>query len=130
MRVIDPDMRALFSGVRRCEMCGYVKQCDCHHVSARGAGGGKQLDIRINLASACRECHNRTGNEPSQHLWERIVADRERETLEDIAACKYLLWRLPKRPSAEMVRAGMKEFTAVQQRLFKKNFDAIPESGK
>lgn len=130
MKVINPKLLAEFRGIRVCEMCRMVKDCVPHHISARGAGGGKQLDCRINIASACFHCHAKTHNEPMIAEWECIVAGREREDAFDIEAVKSLLRRLPKRPRQDQIDAGRDELTLSAQRLFASVWREIPQECK
>ena len=50
MRVIDPKLCAEFRQPGPCGWCGrWCQRPECAHVMAKGVGGGRQLDIRINL---------------------------------------------------------------------------------
>lgn len=48
-----------------CEGCaGKRGAVDCHHLTNRGVGGSKALDVPENLAMLCRECHERCHKSP------------------------------------------------------------------
>lgn len=46
-----------------CIVCGDFA-VDTHHIKNRGSGGSKNLDYPENLASLCREHHQRAESEP------------------------------------------------------------------
>ncbi len=84
MQVIDPKLLTLFR-TGPCGWCGHWVACEPHHLFSRGMGGGSQLDIRINLLSLCRSCHD------AFHLGHicrfdllAVVAARERTTQDKI----------------------------------------------
>ncbi len=59
MQVIDPKLLERFRQGGRCEWCGAWCPCrEPHHIFSKGMGGGSQLDIRINLISLDRKCHD------------------------------------------------------------------------
>lgn len=66
------------------EIC-YCEVCDtrseprhCHHIWARGMGGGGRLDVRINLIMLCKECHDKAHKNilTKRELW-GIATERE-----------------------------------------------------
>src|SRR5437016_2784175 len=93
MKIIDKPLLALFRRPGRCEWCGKFGPRDPHHLFARGMGGGGRLDIRINLVSICRDCHNacHDGQEPGLIDLLAIVAQRENTTQD---AIRREIWRL------------------------------------
>lgn len=59
-----------------CEGCGGKQGAvDCHHLTNRGVGGSKLLDIPQNLAMLCRGCHDRCHKDPefNEQVRELIV---------------------------------------------------------
>ena len=99
MKVICKKLRKEFTNAKKCEWCGKsVPHCDAAHVFAKGMGGGRQLDIRINLIALCRRCHqdSHDGNRPMQLDLLLVVAQREDCLQDDIKNVIWLLHRLPK----------------------------------
>lgn len=96
MIVIDEALLREFTEKTRCELCG--RSCrsglDPHHVFGRGFGGRHRLDVRINLMSLCRACHDlfHAGKVPREKLIQ-IVADREKMTAESLRDEIYRLHR-------------------------------------
>lgn len=103
MIIRDEKLLDFFRGAGACELCG--KGCmrrEPHHVIAKGMGGGRRLDIRINIVAVgsspgmeC-QCHNNvdTASEKSRCL--RIIAERERTTVEAIEAATAFILDLDK----------------------------------
>lgn len=101
------------SGPGRCEWCSFACYRDPHHLWKRGMSGGSRLDIRVNIASLCRECHDRTElPRGKQQITRtdllRIVAKRERTTPRAIECVHGWLDRLDKDASPERVELSMK----------------------
>ena len=78
MVIKDETLLAEFRAAWRCEWCKRWSPhgCDPHHVFSRGAG---RLDVRINLVSLCRACHqaHHAGQIPLRCDLLAIVATRE-----------------------------------------------------
>ena len=88
MIVISPEtMAEMHAESTVCENCCGLGPLECHHIFARGAGGGQRLDVRINLIMLCKECH--------EHAQRNRIP---RRTLLALAAEReiYRLRRLPK----------------------------------
>jgi hypothetical protein len=98
MRIVDEKILDEFRGPGKCEWCGYVTRWkrDPHHLWTRGMGGGGRLDIRINLISLCRLCHDAVG---LGHIARcdllAVVASRESTTQSQI---EEEIWRLRRTP--------------------------------
>jgi 5-methylcytosine-specific restriction endonuclease McrA len=85
MRIEDEKLLARMKQPGLCEYCGRpcVDGRDPHHLHTKASG---RLDIKENLASLCRECHNGFHNsgKPSFAELLSIVAEREGMTPEEI----------------------------------------------
>lgn len=94
MRVIDEKLLKEFRTVGRCDWCGKHAGRDPHHLFTRGMGSGGRLDVRINLATLCRACHNRVhaGQIMRADLL-AIVAQREGWLQDEITEAIHLLRR-------------------------------------
>lgn len=95
MRIFNPDLLAEFRR-KPCEWCG-LTPAEPHHWHARGIGDGSRLDIRENLISLCRPCHNKihSGN-LRRYVLLNYIAAREGTTPEQIIQRINYLLRLPK----------------------------------
>ena len=84
MTVSDQELLAEFRG-KPCEWCQFIgdrpKPGDPAHLFHSGIGGGKQLDIRINLASICRLHHTASHAGCSPHQYELIALVAKRENV-------------------------------------------------
>lgn len=99
MRIVDEETLDRFRGSGRCSWCHkYVQSRDPAHISAKGMGGGKRLDIAINLVSLCRQCHtaSHAGKSPTRAELLALVAVREQTTVEEIVDEINRLRRTPK----------------------------------
>lgn len=96
MKVIDPDLLAEFRQAGTCELCGKPGS-DPHHALARGMGGGGQLDVRLNLLTVCRLCHDNIhkAHVPRLALL-KIIALREGKSVEKVEQTLYELRRRKK----------------------------------
>lgn len=99
--IIDcPKNLKLFRGPGLCEYCEqWFDVRDAAHLFAKGQGGGKQIDLPINLCSLCWKCHrigNHNGKEPTFGTLVKIIAQREGVTPEWVIAEVYRIRRLPK----------------------------------
>ncbi len=91
MIIRDEKLLDLFRGPGACELCG--KGCmkrEPHHVIAKGMGGGRRLDIRINIVGVgsspgmeC-QCHNNADTAAEKARCLRVIAEREMTTVEAI----------------------------------------------
>lgn len=89
MQVIDEKLLNEFREAGYCDWCKlFCQRREPHHLVTRGMGGGGRLDIRINIASLCRECHqsHHDGNHPLTDDLRAIVAARENTTQAAIKA--------------------------------------------
>ncbi len=99
MKVIDKAMLALFRGPGVCEWCGRWKpRREAAHVFTKGMGGATRLDVRQNLCSLCRDCHqaHHDGMSPRQLELLQKVADRESKTVDYVREYIYALRRSEK----------------------------------
>lgn len=91
----------LFRGAGPCQLCGVCcRGRECAHVMARASGGGKTLNLPINLlalgpACACA-CHHR-GHNGKVNEWDLYRAVGRREGL-DYGFVREQLWRLTRAP--------------------------------
>ena len=96
----DPDLLEYFRNRRTCEWCGYRDQgrLDPHHVEARGMGGGKRLDVALNLVSVHRFCHQEieAGGVKAKEKCFEIIA--KREGLSGPDEVREAIWRLLRTP--------------------------------
>ena len=99
MIIKDELLLAEFRAKSHCERCKRwcPGELDPHHVFARGIGGGKRLDVRINLLSLCRWCHadHHTGRISRRELV-ALVAHREQRQPETLVTEIYRLRRQTK----------------------------------
>ena len=119
MTIVDDRLLDTLRGPGLCELCG--KRCrsrEAVHLHAKGMGGGRRVDVPINLLSAGRgeafqcQCHREShdGNMDRQRLLDAI-AKREKCRAEDIDAVLYLIIRLPKNPTRTQLFAALEELT-------------------
>jgi hypothetical protein len=98
----DERLLAEFRAKNECERCKRwcLGELDVHHVFAKGMGGGKRLEVRINLLGLCRWCHHdcHSGKISRRELL-ALVADREQQRPGSIVTEIYRLRRQPKRPA-------------------------------
>lgn len=110
MIVENKKLRRLFAEKGRCESCRRTVPTDPHHLQRRGHGGGRLIDVSINLMALCRRCHDAehagllTLDDESVLL--RDVARRERTTPEAILAVMALLNRLDGKRGGRFTLAG------------------------
>lgn len=119
MRIVDDKFLKTLRGRGRCEMCG--KPCsarEVHHVIAKGMGGGRQLDIAINVVSVGSSsywqctCHStKADSQEGQAACWRIVAAREGLSVEVIQEVCYWILRLPSRPSRTQTIDALKDLS-------------------
>lgn len=117
MKLINETLMQEFRESPFCECC-YLPtfgRADPHHVECRGMGGANRLDIRINLIGLRRLCHNDAPKKKALML--KLIAKRERTTVEDIVAVVAWLKRLPKGLSKARLKAAVKVLTTDQQEL-------------
>ena len=99
MRIIDETVLDQFRFAPKCEWCGRAPRrgvsLEPHHIHGRGFGGGSRLDVRINLAALCRECHqsHHDGHRPLRCDLQAVVAAREGRMQDDIMEEIYELMR-------------------------------------
>lgn len=86
MKLIDTALLNRFRRARQCELCLKTLHtgADPHHLWTRAAG---RVDLPCNLASLCREDHNKVEAIPL-HAWRirQRVALREGKTFQEIKA--------------------------------------------
>jgi 5-methylcytosine-specific restriction endonuclease McrA len=96
MKLIDGNLLDEFRHKTHCELCWKRSYTglDPHHLMSKGAG---RVDIRCNLASLCRQCHNIVHANPDElaRLF-AIVARREGMTVQDIKDRVHKIRRTPK----------------------------------
>jgi hypothetical protein len=99
MRIVSEPLLDEFRHAPCCELCGAENKTgmDPHHLRSRGIGGGGRLDVRINIITACRDCHSLI---PTSKIGRerilQVVATREKTTPEIITAVMDSLAILPK----------------------------------
>jgi hypothetical protein len=96
----DESLLTQFRRKTHCEWCLRPRrrgELQVNHVFCRGQGGGKRLDIRVNLVSLCWQCHGsyHDGWIKRRELLD-LVAAREGTTIEAIITEIYRLRRAPK----------------------------------
>ena len=120
MKIEDEKLLATFRGPGRCELCGKgCKSREPHHVTAKGMGGGKRLDIRLNILSVgstpafeC-ECHTRIDTKAGQERCWRIISEREGVPVETIReVCSFIL-NLDKDSSPERIQAALADLSVL-----------------
>jgi hypothetical protein len=124
LRIIDEAELAKWRGPGRCEWCGlWCVVREPHHLTARGTGSHKRLDIPINLialgsSASLHPCHRalEDGNGARFRVLE-IVAARENTTPEDIEAVVWCLLRIPKEGRPHQIEREIAGLTESQQRL-------------
>lgn len=110
MRIKDDAMLDRFRGPGICELCGkFCRHTEPHHVIAKGMGGGRQLDIRINLIRVgstpnfeC-QCHNNVDTKTGQEACWRVIAARENTTVNAIQDACYMILNLDKDASFDRI---------------------------
>lgn len=97
MRIVNERLLDEFRSARCCEWCRQPARCEAHHVFCRGMGSATRLDVRVNLLSLCRLCHQKfhDGNILRCDLL-AIVAQREGRLQDEIEREIYALRRAPK----------------------------------
>lgn len=102
MTIIDEPLLRSFREQPYCAYCGRQPQrgtlLDAHHVFLkRGIGGGSRIDHQLNLIALCRFCHEsaEAHAEVNRDI-QRVVAQREKMTCEQIVDKLYEILRTPK----------------------------------
>lgn len=111
MTIIDEIFLATYRGPGACWICG--KGCsrrEPHHVIAKGMGGGRRLDIAINLVCVgstldmqC-ECHGKADSAEGKELCLKVLGNRfgvEAAVIVDV--CSFIL-ALDKHASPDAIR--------------------------
>jgi hypothetical protein len=87
VKIIDEPLLHEFRCRPWCEHCLQPAFCtlEVHHLRGKGMGGWSRFDVKENLISLCRACHQayHDGRIPKEHLL-AIVARRERLTVEEL----------------------------------------------
>jgi hypothetical protein len=104
MRHEDERTLDMYRGAGSCEWCRkYVSRREPHHIIARGMGGGKRLDVHLNLVSLCAtfsggdNCHHAvTVGDIAQYDTLAIVAVRESIGQDEILGILHELLRWDK----------------------------------
>lgn len=124
MKITNDDALAPFRAAGRCDSCGCQNAIrEPHHVTAKGQGGGRQLDHAINIAALCpalggcgHACHHQhhSWRAPTRRDLEAAVAKREGLPVEDIEDAKHIVLSLPKaaRCTQRDVRVALAKFEA------------------
>lgn len=125
MIILDRPLLASFRTPGPCEMCHRMSRSrrEPHHVIHRGMGGGRRLDIRINLISlgmpcgcSCHSAYHTTGElQPEDFL--ATIAKREHTTVADIQAVTRWLLALDQKRWQQQWRERWEELTMGQQLL-------------
>lgn len=99
----DETLLFYFRSKHLCEWCGkerlFAESFDPHHIEARGMGGGKRLDVALNLMAVHRLCHSEieAGGAKAKRKCLEIVAKREGLSGPDeVQEAIYRLLRTPK----------------------------------
>lgn len=118
MRIQNNDVLMLFRDRMDCECpdCNFCRNkpiysgLDPAHISARGTGDHKRLDIPCNLVSLCRGAHTRQhqSNRPSQEELLAIAASREEMPLDEVMSAIFLLRRTVKLVECDHTLAWIK----------------------
>lgn len=121
MKIINNKLLATFRQTPACEICHDRARCQPHHIICRGAGGGRRLDVRINLVAVCVFCHARLhGGSGGQVLRVEelltLVAHRERISVDvDLLSVLWWLLRLDGKASATRAEAALSELGEAEQ---------------
>lgn len=118
MTIID---KPTLAKIRRlpCCWCGRRVPSEAAHLFAKGFGGGGQLDLAINTAPLCRDCHQSShdGHRPITVDLLALVAQREKVGQDDIRAAIDFFRRVPNRPIAGQVEAELRSLRGEARRL-------------
>lgn len=119
MIIKNPRLLREFRRAVRCEHCKrpMLYGCDPHHHKPKGMGGGSCLDIRINLISLCRECHDDVGQGIPECTILLLIAVREGALQDDIDAVRNLILRLPKDARPWQLDREREGLNVAQQKL-------------
>ena len=111
MKILSKETLDLFRGPGCCAVCGLPCWREAMHVRAKGHGGGRQIDARLNILSGCRLCHQRShaGFIPTCTLT-AIVSVREKCLQHHIEEAMDFLIALPKRPTPVEIWAHFGKF--------------------
>ncbi len=99
MRIVDEALLETFRAKQKCEWCGRkVYRCEAAHVTGKGMGGWRRIDLAINVLGLCTQCHadHHNGNRPLACDLLAVVAAREGMLQRDIEKEIYRLRRIPK----------------------------------
>jgi hypothetical protein len=132
--VKNPALMKAFSGPGLCSWCGKaVSSRDPHHVVARGIGGGKRLDVSVNIVSLCTtfsgggNCHHmaHNGREITKSDLLAVIAAREECLQDEIEVVVWLLLRLPKDATDERVKRELSGWNDGERRLWARVWSEI-----
>lgn len=136
----DKKLRRQFAA-RPCEICPYLGvvclgPVECFHVIHAGMGGGRRLDVRLNLLSCCAFQHRRhhdgnlefNGQRLREEEFFELVALREHLPNEvDVQQVLRLILRLPKDASAAQISRSVALLPLADRRVA---WETLREMGK
>lgn len=119
MIIVNEATLQLFREAKCCELCGKPTPggADVHHLIAKGSGGGRRMDVAINLIALDRSCHQNLHAGAVAADLRRIVAKREGVKRDDIQTVLWLLQRLPKDATTTTIEKEMKNFNETERAL-------------
>jgi hypothetical protein len=92
-KLLDRDFR----GRQVCLLCGKRRECEPEHWVCRGHGGGRRLDISINLLAVDRGCHTKIhAGDISKFEVQRAIAKRENINVVTVYCAVWHFLRLSK----------------------------------
>jgi len=106
--------------IGKCELCGKRPpsgvRLEPHHLFLKVGGAGS--DFRCNVIVTCRACHHDAESSTAKNeAAKRLVADREKTTVEAIMEALWFIRRTPKGTSPERIAAQLRELSAEVRRL-------------
>lgn len=123
MKIIDEKLLKQYRTPGNCEYCNrYCPSREGHHVTCRGMGGGRRLDIDINLLALgsypyCN-CHmDYHEGHIDKFSMEAKLAERRGLMQDDIRAVIRALLSLPKRPMPFEVDRVLAELDGNQKKI-------------
>jgi len=129
MTIID-EQQLVIVRRRDCEWCGHKGPSEPAHISARGHGAGRRLDVGWNLVALCapfaNACHHRSHNNgrPNFEDLKALAAKRAGVSINDWEEALFAVQRLPNRSPQRLIEAELAGLPDGARRLVQQVLDA------
>jgi len=134
--IVSESTLASFRAYRTCEWCLKLGPCYPHHIIPRGHGGGRRLDVRLNLVSlghdfvcGCHKAIHDKGEPSREDLW-GVVGRREKCNPAHIEGALWWVLRADKDWSKERLVKELKALEPGERKLAKAIIAGMARGGE